>query len=201
MIPAVILAGGRASRMGGGDKGLVPFGRGCLLDAVIARLAPQAAPLALNALGEPVRFARFGLPVLDDPRAGQPGPLAGILAAMEWATTLGAAQVLTVPTDAPFLPPDLVVRLQRREDARPDTSGFAPPAIAATLGGDVHPVVGLWPAALAPMVRAALDRDMRRVRDFARTAGAVIVTFPAGPPDPFLNVNTPDDVRAAEAWL
>ena len=179
--------------MGGGDKGLMAFGGATLLDAVIARLAPQAAPLALNAGGDPTRFSRFGLPVLVDPVPDQPGPLAGILAAMDWAAALGAARVLTVPCDAPFLPADLVARLAASDPARP--------AIAATQGGTDHPVVGLWPVALAPLVRAALARGERRVGDLTRATGALAVAFPPGPPDPFLNLNTPADLRAAKGWL
>ena len=195
-IPAVILAGGLSRRMGGGDKGLLPFGRGTVLSAVLARLASQAAPLALSANGDPGRFAALGLPVLPDPVPGHPGPLAGLLAAVEWAAGLGAAQVLTVPGDAPFLPPDLAARLSAQARAA------GAPAIAASAGRS-HPVAGLWPVALAGALRKALAQGTPRVGAFAAAQGATAVEFPVPPgaPDPFLNLNTPADLAAARRWL
>lgn len=194
--PCVILAGGLARRMGGGDKGLLPLGGGTVLSAVLARLAPQAAPLALSANGDPSRFDALRLPVLPDPLPGHPGPLAGILAAMGWAAGLGADAVLTVPGDAPFLPPDLAARLAARVRA----SGA--PAVAAS-AGRTHPVAGLWPVALAGALREAIGRGDLRVGAFARAQGATPVEFPVPPggPDPFLNLNTPGDLAAARRWL
>ena len=190
--PAVILAGGLSRRMGGGDKGLRPFGTGTVLSAILERLAGQAEPLALNANGDPARFAALGLPVLPDPVEGHPGPLAGVLAAMEWAAGLGAAVVLTVPGDAPFLPRDLARRL-----------GQARAPAFATSGGRRHPVAGLWPVALAHALRRDLAEGQRRVETFARAHDACVVDFPvpADGPDPFLNLNTPEDVAAAVRWL
>jgi molybdopterin-guanine dinucleotide biosynthesis protein A len=191
-LPAVILAGGLSRRMGGGDKGLLPWGEGTVLSAIRDRLARQAAPLALSANGDPARFAALGLPVLPDPLPGYPGPLAGVLAALLWAEALGAPQVLTVPGDAPFLPPDLAGRL----------TAAGAPAVAAS-GGRDHPVCGLWPAALAPLLRDTLARGERRVRAFTETIGARTVDFPVpdGAPDPFLNLNTPEDAAEARRWL
>lgn len=184
--PAAILAGGLSRRMGA-DKALLPWGGGTLAGAVRDRLAAQAAPVAV-AGGNADALAVLGLPVLPDAWPGRPGPLAGILAAMEWAAGLGAAAVLTAPCDAPFLPPDLAARL-----------GAGPlPAVAAS-GGRRHPVVGLWPVAMAGEVRAALAAGTRRVGDVAGAARAV--AWDAGPPDPFGNVNTPEDLRAARGWL
>ena len=190
-IPAVILAGGLSRRMGGGDKGLLPFGDGTVLSSIIRRLAPQARPIGLNANGDPGRFAVLGLPVLPDSLPDRLGPLAGLLAAMEWATSLGADRVLTVPGDAPFLPPDLLLRLSKA----------GAPAIAAS-GGWVHPVVGLWPVTLAASLRHNLAQGLRRVEPFAQAAGATTVEFPIPPdsPDPFLNLNTPEDLAAARRW-
>ena len=190
--PAVVLAGGLARRMGGGDKPLLPFGEGTVLAAVLARLAPQAGPLAINANGDPARLAPFGLPVLPDPVKGHPGPLAGLLAAMIWARSLGAARVLTVPGDAPFLPLDLADRLAQA----------GAPAIAAS-GGRAHPVAGLWPTALAEALRQDLAGGLRRVQSFATTHGAGEVDFPLPPdgPDPFLNLNTPEDLAKARRFL
>jgi molybdopterin-guanine dinucleotide biosynthesis protein A len=191
-LPAVILAGGLSRRMGGGDKGLLPFGEGTVLGAVLARLASQASSVALNANGNPARFAGFGIPVLPDPAPGHQGPLAGVLAAMVWAAGLGAPAVLTVPGDAPFLPQDLVSRLL----------GAGAPAIASS-SGRAHPVVGLWPVGLAVPLREALAEGTRKVEAFARMHGAVEVEFPVPPGgvDPFLNLNTPEDLAKACRWL
>jgi len=157
-----------------------------------AQVGAQVGALALNVHSDAGQFASFGLPLLADAVPGQPGPLAGILAAMDWAAAHGAARVVTVPCDTPFLPADLVARL----------SAAAPvgAAIAATAGGDVHPVVGLWPVSLAPALRARLATGDRRVGAFAAAVGAVTVAFPPGPPDPFLNLNTPDDLAQAALW-
>lgn len=174
--PGVILAGGLSRRMGGGDKGLLPFGGGTLLSAVMARVRPQVSRLALNANGDPARFASLGLAVLPDPVPGHPGPLAGILAAMEWAAASGHARVLTVPCDAPCLPPDLLARLMPH-----------PFAVAASAGRR-HPVVALWPVALAPALAQALARGERRVS--ALSHDATPVDFPEAA---LLNLNTPAD--------
>lgn len=183
---AVILAGGLATRMGGGDKGLRPWRGGVLLDAVIARVAPQTGALALNANGDPARFARFGLPVLPDPVPGNPGPLAGVLAAMRWAAAAGRARVLTVPCDAPDLPRDLVARLQAAD------AGAG--ALAADAEGRLHPTVALWPVAAADLLQQRLSAGDRRLRDFAALAVMAVARFPAATPDPFANINTPGDL-------
>ncbi|WP_368373117.1 molybdenum cofactor guanylyltransferase MobA [Rubellimicrobium arenae] len=191
-IPAVIVAGGLARRMGGGDKMLRPLGTGTILSEILRRLGPQASPVAINANGDPARFAAFGLIVLPDPVEGRPGPLAGLLAAMEWAERLGAREVLSVPGDAPFLPPDLLPRLRQA----------GAPAIASS-GGRDHPVAGLWPSALGAQLRDDLSGGLRRVLDFADRQGARRVVFDlgAGGPDPFLNINTPEDLTKAASWL
>ena len=189
----VILAGGRATRMGGGDKGLLPFGAGVVLDAVIDRLSPQVADLALNANGDPARFARYGLPVLPDPVPDHPGPLAGVLAAMIWARAQGAIHVVTLPADTPFAPCDLVPRLLLAAEE----TGIA----VASSAGRLHPTCALWPVALADDLRAALAAGQRKVMDFARQHGAAEAAFDAGPPDPFMNINTPGDLVQAQDWL
>ena len=168
--------------MGGGDKGLRVYRGQRLLDRVIAKIAPQldGAPLALNANGDAARFASYGLPVLPDPVAGQPGPLAGILAAMDWAAALGHTHVLTVPVDSPCLPDDLVARLRAVQDHV---------TMATSHDGTVHPVIALWPTAAAPALRDALAREQRRVRAFADTLGVTYVAFAAADPDPFTNIN------------
>jgi molybdopterin-guanine dinucleotide biosynthesis protein A len=187
--PVMILAGGQASRMGGGDKGLRPFRDGTLLGAVIERIAPQAERLALNAGGDAARFATYGLPVIADSLPGQPGPLAGVLAAMDWAAGLGAPGVVTVPCDTPFLPGDLVPQLI--------LAGEGGIAVAAS-GGRVHPTVALWPVALRQDLRAALMRGERKVRLFTDRHGARQAEFPLTAPDGFANANTPEDLAALE---
>lgn len=187
LVPGVILLGGLARRMGGGDKALRRVGDRSILDRALACLAPQAGPLAINANEDATRFATYGLPVLPDSVPGHPGPLAGILAAMEWAAGLGLARVLTVPGDCPFLPPDLVERL------------LAVPATVAAAGsaGRLHPVVAIWPTALRSDLRTALAAGERRVGFYAARHGTETVTWSSDPFDPFLNVNTPDDLVAA----
>ena len=193
--PAMILAGGRATRMGGGDKPLMTLNGQSLLAMILARLAPQAGPLALNANGDPARFDGFGLPVVADGVAGLPGPLAGVLAAMDWAASLGAARVVTVAGDTPFLPPDLVAGLLR-------AAGPAGLAIAAgrdDAGLREHPVIGLWPVALRADLRARLAAGDRRVRGFSGAHGAAVAEWDARGGDPFRNINTPEDLARAEA--
>jgi molybdopterin-guanine dinucleotide biosynthesis protein A len=188
----LVLAGGRATRMGGGDKALRPFGGATLLDHVLARLAGQGLRIVLNANGDPARFARFGLPVLADTVPGHPGPLAGVLAGMEWvlAHAPGATHLVTVPTDCPFVPTDLVARL---------TAARAEMACAES-GGQAHPVVGLWPVRLAPLLRRALvEQGMRGVASWTAQFPLARVAFAAEPIDPFFNVNTPEDLAVAVA--
>jgi len=191
----LVLAGGRAARMGGGDKALRPFAGATLLDHVLGRLAGQpASQIVLNANGDPQRLARFGLPVLPDTVPGHPGPLAGVLAGMEWvlAHAPGTADLVTVPTDSPFLPADLVDRLLAARD-----QAGAEMACAASLG-QVHPVAALWPVRLAPALRHALvEERLHRIDRWTARFKLVHVAFAADPVDPFLNINTPEDLEAA----
>ncbi|OZB16042.1 MAG: molybdenum cofactor guanylyltransferase [Rhodobacterales bacterium 34-62-10] len=188
-----ILAGGQARRMGGGDKCLLPLvGGRVVLDAIIARLAGQVDCLALNANGDAARFGAWALPVLQDSVADA-GPLAGVLAAMDWAAAQGCARVVTVAGDTPFFPDDLVAQL-----AAGLAAGGGGVAMAKT--DRVHPVFALWDVALAPALRSALDAGTRRVQDFAHGQAAVEVVFPvAGGGDPFFNINTPEDLVRAQA--
>jgi molybdenum cofactor guanylyltransferase len=189
---AVVLAGGRASRLGGGDKGLRLIGGESLLAHVLARLRPQVAAIVLSANGDGGRFSPLGLRVLSDGPAGSVGPLAGILAALDHAAEAGAAFVVSVPTDAPFLPSDLVAGLH---EAR--RSGSAAGAVAASFGR-VHPVVALWPVSARDSVREAVSDGRRRVGDLV-TALAFGRAEWSGPVDPFFNINTPEDLARAEA--
>lgn len=199
-VPGVILAGGRATRMGGGDKGMLALGGRRIIDHVIARLEGQCAALALNANGDPARFAPLGLPVLADSIGGYPGPLAGVLAGLDWAAGLGAEHIVTAAADTPFLPRDLVGRL--RQAARGEGT---PIALAATPDPEGrlrrHPTFGLWPVALRDDLRAALGEGLRKVVLWADGHGAASAEFACAPFDPFFNVNTPEDIAAAERLL
>jgi molybdopterin-guanine dinucleotide biosynthesis protein A len=174
--------------MGGGDKGLRPVGGQPVIQRVIARLSPQVSRVILNANGDPARFASLGLPVIADTLPDHPGPLAGVLAGLDWAAANGIEWVATVPADAPFLPPDLVARLH-------DALGSAPMACAAS-GGQVHHVIGLWPVSIRTRLRQTLVTGLRKVGAF--TAGAAIAEWPATPVDPFFNVNTQEDLAEAD---
>jgi molybdopterin-guanine dinucleotide biosynthesis protein A len=196
----VILAGGQATRMGGGDKGLLRLGDGTILDRVIERLEPQVAALALNANGDPGRFASLGLPVIADGIPGFAGPLSGVLAGLDWAAGLGVDHVVTAAADTPFFPPDLVPRLLLAAE----TEGL-PIALAATPrpggGADRHPTFGLWPVALRADLRQALEDGIRKVVQWTDRHGAATALFPVGGYDPFFNVNTREDLATAEAML
>lgn len=189
--PAIILAGGRATRMGGGDKGLLMLAGKPLLAHVIARLMPQCTPLALNANGDPARFAAFHLPILPDTVPDHPGPLAGVLAGMDWAASLGASAVITAAADTPFLPRTLAATLH----AHAGPSGLC---LAATENG-LQPTFGLWPTALRHDLRTALQSGQRKMRDWAESQGTTTALFSTTPFDPFFNVNTPQDLITAHA--
>ena len=191
----VILAGGRATRMGGGDKGFrVVTGRR-LIDHVIDRLAPQVAGMAINANGDPARLAEFGLPVLADSLPDHPGPLAGVLAGLDWAAGQGAAAIVTAAADTPFFPPDLVARLQM-------AAGVSGLALAASRDDDGRvwrqPTFGLWPVTLRDDLRDALTGGLRKIVLWTDGHGAGQAVFPSDPFDPFFNVNTPEDIARAE---
>jgi molybdopterin-guanine dinucleotide biosynthesis protein A len=194
MIAGVILAGGQATRMGGGDKGLRIVGGQTLMAHVLDRLRPQVGALVLNANGDPARFDALGLPVVADSLPDWPGPLAGVLAGMDWAATQGADAVVSVAADTPFFPRDLVARLQ----AAAGPSGLA---LAGTReGGKLyrHPTFGLWPVSLRDDLRAALVGGLRKVVIWTDAHGAGTAEFATDPFDPFFNINTPDDIAEAE---
>jgi len=191
----VVLAGGLARRMGGGDKPMRLIGGRAILDHVVQRLEPQCEGLVLNANWEPGRFARFGLPVVADTVAGHPGPLAGILAALEWTAQnrQGVEWVVSVAGDCPFLPRDLVARLHEVRAVE-----GADLAVAASCGRK-HPVIGLWKVALRDELRHALiEENLRTVGHWAARYHPAIALWRAKPVDPFFNANTVDDLREAE---
>ena len=187
-VAGVILAGGLATRMGGGDKALLDLGGWPILVHALLRLGPQVGPLALNANGEAARFAVFGKPVIADSVAGYPGPLAGVLAGLDWAAEMGAEALVSVAGDTPFFPDTLVARL----------AAAGPFALAESADG-LQPTFGLWPVALAGPLRAALAAGERRVGRWALAQGAARVMFDE--PGAFFNVNTPEDLETARAWL
>jgi molybdopterin-guanine dinucleotide biosynthesis protein A len=190
-IVGVILAGGRAERMGGGDKGLREVGGKAILARVIERVRPQVDALVLNANGDPARFTAFGLPVVPDSIPDFAGPLAGVLAGLDWAAIHHpqAQYIVTVPADGPFVPLDLVRHLATTlttEDAE---------LVTAASGAQTYPVVGLWPVKL----RQALTKEgVHKVDAWTRRFCRAIATFPAEPVDPFFNANTPEQLAEAE---
>ena len=194
-IPGVLLAGGLARRMGGGDKPMRSILGRTILERVIARLSPQCDGLILNANGDPARFAAFGLPVVADDVADYPGPLAGILAALDWmaAKRPEVKHVLSAAADCPFLPRDLMARLAAAREEQ-----GAELAVAAS-GGQTHPVIGLWSVRLRDELRHALVKeDIRKIDRWTARYKLATVSWPAAPLDPFFNANTAEDIAEAE---
>ncbi|HEX4193800.1 MAG TPA: molybdenum cofactor guanylyltransferase MobA [Stellaceae bacterium] len=193
-IAGVLLAGGQSQRMGGGDKNLRLLGGKPMLARVIERAKPQVDALVLNANGDPQRFAGFGLPVIGDSIAGFAGPLAGVLAGLDWAAehVPEAELVASFATDAPFFPRDLVNRLA----VTLEEGGFD--LACAQSNGQAHPVFGLWPVSLREALREALAGGMRKVDRWTASYKLVEVEFLAEPVDPFFNANRPEDLAEAE---
>jgi molybdopterin-guanine dinucleotide biosynthesis protein A len=200
-VVGILLAGGRSSRMGGGDKCLRLLGGKPILAHIIERLKPQVSDIVINANGDASRFASFGLPVVPDSVAGFAGPLAGIHAGLEWvkANRPDSRYGVTVATDTPFLPLDLVQRFLAESAHRPSL-------LVARSDAGTHPVVGLWPVALAAEIEQSLKQGMRKVGGWTEQHGAVAVSFPPGEIggrsiDPFFNINRPGDLAEAEALV
>lgn len=194
-VAGILLAGGLSRRMGGGDKCLRSLGSTTILARVIARAAPQVAMLALNANGDPARFAAYRLPVVADSIPDYAGPLAGVLAGLDWAAAASGevTHVASFATDAPFLPTDLVARLR----AALEREG-ADLACAAS-GGRAHPVFALWPVALCEELRRAMrDDGIRKVDAWTARYRLALVDYAAAPIDPFFNTNRPEDLAVAE---
>jgi molybdopterin-guanine dinucleotide biosynthesis protein A len=201
-VTGVILAGGQSRRMGGGDKGLLDLGGKPMLAHVIERLAPQVGRLVINANGDPARFAAFGLPVAADTIPDFAGPLAGVLAGMRWsrANAPSARWIATAAGDAPLLPRDLVGQCLRRLEDRPGAI-----ALARSAGG-IHPVIGLWPVALADDLESQLAAGVRKVLDWTDRHGTLPVPFPSAQVggvdlDPFFNANTLQELADLRALL
>lgn len=193
-IAGVLLAGGQSQRMGGGDKNLRMLGGKPMLARVIERARPQVDALVLNANGDAQRFAAFGLPVIADSITDFAGPLAGVLAGIDWAAkNLPEAElVASFATDAPFFPRDLVRRLA----VALEEGGFD--LACAQSNGRAHPVFGLWPVSLREPLREALNGGVRKVDRWTARYKLVEVEFAAEPVDPFFNANRPEDLAEAE---
>ena len=190
----LVLAGGRATRMGGGDKALLKVGGDTILERVLARIRPHCTAVVLNANGDASRFSAFGLPVVADEVPDFAGPLAGILAGLEWAAREHPEieWIASVPGDCPFLPRDLIPRLHEARMAEGKI-------LACARSGEWrHPVVALWPVALrADLRRALFDEDLHKIELFTGRYGVAVAEWPDRPADPFMNVNTPADLAAA----
>jgi molybdopterin-guanine dinucleotide biosynthesis protein A len=193
----LVLAGGLARRMGGGDKARIEIGGVSILDRVLATLSAQCAGTIISANGDPTRFADTGLKVVADSVPDFAGPLAGILAGLDWLAKQknGIEWIVSVPGDCPFLPDDLVERLHQARRKM----GAGVPLACARSGERRHPVVGLWPLALREDLRKALVGDgIRKIEAWTAQHGAAIADWPDQPVDPFFNVNTPEDAAFAE---
>lgn len=201
----VVLAGGQATRMGGGDKGLLRLGAQPILTHVMSRLGPQVGGMAINANGDATRFSGFGLPVIPDSIPGFAGPLAGVLAGLDWAADQGADRIVTAAADTPFFPSDLVQRLEIA------TEGQAHPLVLAATRSDTetrsksrsglvrHPTFGLWPVALRDDLRAALQDGLKKVVLWTERHGGREAVF--ADEAAFFNVNTPEDLIRAREML
>ncbi|HZT49065.1 MAG TPA: molybdenum cofactor guanylyltransferase MobA [Hyphomicrobiaceae bacterium] len=201
-VTGVILAGGLSRRMGGGDKGLLELAGRPMLGHVVCRLQPQVGAVIINANGDPSRFASLGLPVVPDTIAGFVGPLAGVLAGMRWAAakTPAARWIVTAAGDAPLLPQDLTSRLVAAVEDRPGAIALA------QSHGELHPVIGLWPVALADDLEHELRNGVRKVLHWTERHGTVPVPFPPTRVcgldiDPFFNANTPQELGQLRTML
>ena len=196
-IGGVVLAGGKSSRLGGGDKGLLSLDNESMIAHVIARFRGQVGKLAINAGGHPSRFAHFGLPVFPDATPDRQGPLAGVLAGIAWAQTQpGLRAIVTVSTDSPFIPPDLVKRL----------TASGAPLVCAVSHAHVHPTISLWPLSIAAKIKGALANDNREMMAFVVEHGARLAIVPqttinGQKVDPMFNVNTPEELDSARRIL
>jgi molybdopterin-guanine dinucleotide biosynthesis protein A len=200
-VVGIVLAGGKSSRMGGGDKCLRPLGGRPILGHVVARLKPQVADMIINANEKAQRFAAFGLPVVADSIAGYAGPLAGIQAGLAWIKTNRPETQygITVAADTPFFPGDLVQRFLAERIS-------SPALMVARSALGVHPVIGLWPVSLADELQGALEQGARKVGAWTAHHKAIEVDFPpveigGRKIDPFFNINRPEDLAEAEALL
>ena len=196
----VILAGGQATRMGGGDKGRLMLGQRSLLDHVIERLRPQVSSIILNANGAQDRFSDLNLPVVADSLPGYAGPLAGVLAGLDWAYAHGSDHIVSVAADTPFFPKELV------QSFLATAVGMETPLVLAAIidaAGKIwrQPTFGLWPVMLRDDLRKSLETGLRKVVNWTDQHGSREAIFDTDCVDPFFNVNTPDDLLEAQGLL
>jgi molybdenum cofactor guanylyltransferase len=190
-IIGAIIAGGQSSRMGGREKAFLTLAGKPILAHVIARIGPQVDQLVINANGNPARFSEFSLEVVPDALTSLTTPLAGLHAALQFTKSVDAEVLVTVPSDTPFLPFDLVARLLEK-------TGTNGAAIAAS-GGQEHYIIGAWKTELLDDLESAIARDnLFRVKDWAQRVAAHKVEWPVEPHDPFFNVNAPENFQVAE---
>jgi molybdenum cofactor guanylyltransferase len=201
-VVGILLAGGKSSRMGGGDKCLLPLAGAPMLTRIVDRLRPQVSDLVINANGDVARFATFGLPMVTDRLGGHAGPLAGVHAGIEWAMANRPQSrfVITAATDTPFFPTDLVARF------RASLGAGEPKLLVARSEEGLHPVFGLWPVSLAPALETSLKSGMHKVQAWVRAYQAEEIFFPSGKIggrkiDPFFNLNRPEELAEAEVLL
>ncbi|MDP1700820.1 MAG: molybdenum cofactor guanylyltransferase MobA [Aestuariivirga sp.] len=193
-IIGAIIAGGRSSRMGGREKAFLELASKPVILHVIEQFEPQVDQLVINANGEPARFSEFGLDVVPDVLTSLTTPLAGLHAALKFTKSVEADVLVTVPSDTPFLPFNLVSKLMAKAVVRGA-------AIAAS-GDQVHYIIGAWKTELLDDLESAIARDnLFRVKDWAHRATAQKVEWPIKSHDPFFNVNAPEDLRNAEQIL
>lgn len=194
----VILAGGQARRMGGVDKALIPLGGMTLIERAVARASVQVSDLLINANGDPKRFAHLGLPVVPDPVGGFVGPIAGVLAGFEWmrANRPEARWLASFACDCPFFPMDMVERLVAK------ALGERAKVAVAESGAQHHPVFAVWSAEISATPDDVLvKRGLRKMDDFIATLPNVRVRFDTDPIDPFVNINTPEELALAEDYI
>lgn len=194
----VILAGGRAQRMEGRDKAFIVLDGAPILTHVAKHFAPQCLATVISANGDPSRFKTFQLPVVPDTIPDHPGPLAGILAALEWVAKHHPSVdwVASVTVDAPFIPDDFVLRLHEARSSR-----RAELAIAQSAERN-HPACALWPVSSSASLRQAIQAEgLRKVGAWVARHDTGTAVWPSHPVDPFFNINTPEDLKLAQSLI
>ena len=197
----VILAGGLATRMGGGDKTLKEIGERKILDIVIERIRPQVSGLVFNTNNDPVIYSDLDIPIISDQFKNSYGPLAGILAGMEWACQKGYSLMVSIAGDTPFFPEDLVAKLVFNQQQNQESIVLA--ATRDKTSGKIyrHPTFGLWSVHLRHDLKANLDNGVRKIVQWTDQHQGKLVEFPIGKVDPFFNINTPGDLQEAERLI
>lgn len=198
-ITGVILAGGLSRRMGGGIKSLKRLGASSILEQVISRANPQVEQLLLNVNHEASMFLHLGLPLIKDSLPGYLGPLAGVLAAMEWLNQdehkHHGQWLASFPADSPFFPHDLVEKLYLAATEK------GADIACASYQGRSNQLFALWSVDLEADLRHELNSGQRKVRDFQSRYRCVHVSFDAPGPDPFFNINTPEELHTARQLM